>query len=363
MAHIKEVVLPGSKQKRFKVHIKIQGSPRISKSFKRKTDAKAWAAKVETEIRDGEFNKASYKSRRILNELIDRYIQSEIPKSKAKVTKGVVESQLRWWKQELGSLRLSQIAPRMIAEKRDSLASEKIPKRYLRSDRDTRTPATVNHYLQNLSHAFNVAIKEWEWLTVNPCDNVSRLKKDRGRVRFLTDEERKSLLVATRNSGNEYLYPMVVISISCGCRKSELLNLKWEHVDFERKRLTFIETKNGSTRSVPLTGLAHKELGEVYAVSKAKDGLVFPSPNDPTRPIQFDNAWKAVLKRANLKNFRWHDLRHEAASQLAMSGASLFEISEVLGHRTLAMVKRYAHLTDLHSQNIVEKMNARIFSD
>ena len=77
--------------------------------------------------------------------------------------------------------------------------------------------------------------------------------------------------------------------------------------------------------------------------------------------MSVDEAWKYAVKRAELVDFRFHDLRHTCASYLAMNGASLMEIAEVLGHKTLAMVKRYAHLSEAHTAGVVARMNAAIF--
>ena len=118
-----------------------------------------------------------------------------------------------------------------------------------------------------------------------------------------------------------------------------------------------METKNGTSRSVPLTGEVLELLHKHSKIRRLDSDLVFPSPNDPQRPLHFRASWLTALKRAEISEFRFHDLRHCAASYLAMSGASLAEIVEVLGHRTLAMVKRYAHLSQDHVAGVVERMN------
>jgi integrase len=89
--------------------------------------------------------------------------------------------------------------------------------------------------------------------------------------------------------------------------------------------------------------------------------LVFPSPTHPMKPWDSRSAWLSALKKANIQEFRFHDLRHSCASYLAMNGASLAEIAEVLGHKTLQMVKRYAHLSEAHTAKVVQSMNERIF--
>jgi integrase len=121
--------------------------------------------------------------------------------------------------------------------------------------------------------------------------------------------------------------------------------------------------KHGSKRRVPLIGLALTELQKLSKVRRLDSALVFASPTKPQQPIELKAAWFTALKRAEIDNFRWHDIRHTTASYLAMNGASLAEIAEVLGHKTLQMVKRYAHLSDGHVSSVIESMNAKIFAN
>jgi integrase len=124
--------------------------------------------------------------------------------------------------------------------------------------------------------------------------------------------------------------------------------------------LTFRKTKNGETRAVPLTGYALDVFTQHIKVRRLNTRLVFPNRTG-TQPMSIREAWKFAVQRAEITNFRFHDLRHSAASYLAMGGASLAEIAEVLGHKTLQMTKRYTHLTGSHTCGVVERMNQTIF--
>ena len=148
--------------------------------------------------------------------------------------------------------------------------------------------------------------------------------------------------------------------MSTGARRGELLSLHWSDVDLKRGMLTFRKTKNGETRAVPLTGYALEVLTHHTKIRRLDTILVFPERTG-TRPMSIREAWKFAVKRAGITNFRFHDLRHSAASYLAMGGASLAEIAEVLGHKTLQMIKRYTHLTESHTRRVVELMNQTIF--
>jgi integrase len=151
------------------------------------------------------------------------------------------------------------------------------------------------------------------------------------------------------------------LAISTGMRRGEILGLRWSQVDLDRERITLHDTKNGERRGVPLAGLALTLLRALKQNRRVDTEWVFPSSR-VDRPIQLERAWKAAYTKAGIGDFRFHDLRHCAASYLVMTGASLAEIGEVLGHKTVQMTKRYAHLMDGQTKRIVSAMNERIFS-
>jgi integrase len=211
-----------------------------------------------------------------------------------------------------------------------------------------------------LSHVFSVAVNEWGWLESNPVRKVVKPKEPRGRIRFLSQEELDRLLTACKGSDNKYLYPIVVIALSAGPRRGNIEKLKWRDVDLIRGLLFLEDTKNDEPQSIPLVGKAKDLLAELYDKRDPEIALVFPWIGDPTRPVPIEKAWQKVMAEAKIDDFRFHDLRHTAASYLAMSGASLLEIAHILGHKSLEMVKRYAHLTDNHTSAIVAKMNEKL---
>ena len=145
-------------------------------------------------------------------------------------------------------------------------------------------------------------------------------------------------------------------------RLNEIRYLTWSVVDLQRHRITLYETKNGDVRVLPLLGRALELLTErKQRIKPLNADLVFPSSSDSSKPIDITKAWRAALVRAKIVDFKFHDLRHSAASYLAMSDATPNEISEVLGHKTLQMVKRYGHLSEVHTATVIERMNQRIF--
>ena len=337
----------------YRVRIRMKGCPLQTASFDRLTDARRWAQQTEAAIREGRYFKTREAQRHTLAELIDRYVVDVLPR-KSPGNINAQRGQLTWWREQLGAVTLADLTPPLLAEYRDKLAAGypgAVP----------RSPATVVRYLAALSHCLSIAVKEYQWLEDSPMRKVSKPQEPRGRVRFLSEEERAALLSACEQSANPYLYPVVVIALSTGMRAGEIMNLEWRDVDLARGWLTLRETKNGDMRGVPLAGKALELVKEHARTRRRLDTpMLFPGAN-PGKPVDLRAPWNAAIKRAGLVDFRFHDLRHSAASYLAMNGASLNEIAAVLGHRTLAMVQRYAHLSESHKAGVVERMNAAIF--
>jgi integrase len=333
--------------------VRLRGQPTQSATFDRLTDARKWAQDTESAIRDGRYFKYAEAKKHTLADLIDRYllwVKKRNPKRYIDI-----KPRLEWWRAELGYCLLADLNKAIIAEKLDELAAT--PK----SNGEPRAGGTVNRAALILSHVITIAINEWEWMQDHPMRKIRKMPEPRGRVRFLSDEERKDLLEACKSSVTKHLYMIVVLALSTGARRGELMGLKWPDIDFERKVITLHETKNGERRLLPLTGHA-LDLLQAYAKDKEKEkGLIFASAVNPKKPFEFRTAWETALKVANVDDFRFHDLRHSTASYLAMNGATPAEIAEVLGHKTLQMVKRYAHLSQAHTHSVVESMNNKIF--
>lgn len=338
----------------YRVRVRLRGFPPQTASFQRLTDAKKWVQQTESAIREGRHFKTVESRKHTLKEAIDRYIQSVLPSKKPNSQKDQTK-QLQCWSDNIGYLSLADVTPAIIAEQRDKLAQGKTP-------RGDRTNATVNRYLAILSHLFTVSVKEWGWSHENPVLKVTRLKEPRGRVRFLSDDERARLLEACKKSESAYLYTVVVLALSTGARKMEILGLKWQDVDIARGVITLHETKNGERRVLALTSLALELMKQYTKIRMLHCDFVFPS-HSLNKPVDITTPWETALKRAEIKDFRFHDLRHSAASYLAMDGASLAEIAEILGHKTLSMVKRYSHLSEAHTSKVVARMNEKIFGN
>ncbi len=337
----------------YRAKVRLKGYPTQSATFARLTDAKKWVQDTESAIREGRHFKTSESKKHTIKELVERYIKEILPqKPKSTIDQ---KTQLGWWKNSIGSFSLADVTPALIIEYRSKLALEKSERKGAK-----RSNATVNRYCSVLSHAFTIAVKEWNWMQENPMMKIKKLKELRGRVRFLNDEESERLLEACQESSSPFLYILVVLGISTGARKMEIRSLEWKDVDLNRGMIILHDTKNGERRSLPLVGIAKDLMKAHYKNRNKNTELVFPAKNLQT-PIDIRTPFETALQKAEIEDFKWHDLRHSCASYLAMNGATLAEIAGVLGHKTLSMVKRYSHISDAHTAGVVERMNSKIF--
>ena len=334
---------------RYRALVRRAGFPSTSRTFGRLADANQWAKDVESDMRAGRYKPARRHERKVF-EVIDRYIATYLP---AKKTGAKQEQQLLEWRRLIGDYDLQLLRPSDIARARDQLL--------VTGQNGERSPATVVRYLAALSHAFTVAVKDWAWLDANPCKLLMWPKEPRGRVRFLSEDERFRLLRACAESRCEQLHPVVLLALLTGMRRGEILGLRWENVDLQRHRLILTQTKNNERRQVPLVPRALAVIKTRLNGDARPRAFVFAPRYGGGRALELRYFWTQALRGAGIDNFRFHDLRHTAASYLAMTGATTNEIAEILGHKTLAMVQRYAHLTTGHSAKVLARMESEVF--
>jgi integrase len=219
----------------------------------------------------------------------------------------------------------------------------------------TRSDSTLNRYHAALGGVFTWAIKRrlapkgFE----HPLRKVARSPEGAGIVRFLSDDERTRLFAACRASKWAKLYLLVLMALTTGARRGELLALCWGDLDLERAIAYVGRTKNGESKVLPLLPAVVAEIGKFKGAGRT---LLFASTRKPDVAYNCSDAWYAALKAAHIRRFRFHDLRHTCASYLAQNGASLLEIADVMGHRQLAMVRRYAHLTTKSKAALVNRV-------
>jgi integrase len=335
---------------RYKAQIKIKGYPILCNTFGRKTDAERWAQQTEADIRRGKHFPTQECKKHTLRDAIERYERDILPSRRRSKRGGI----LTWWKERYGDYTLADITSPRITEARDELLNG-ITRRGTK-----RSPTTCRHYLVTLSHVFTIAQKEWEWVTSNPVSNVSKPSPARGRIRFLNKDELHRLLEVCKTSPSPYLHTIVVIAISTGMRRSEILNLCWSNVDLKSGKIVLHETKNNERHVVHVTGYALELLRGHNKIRRLDSMLLFPGKL-PSKSIDIRRAWEHAIEQAGIESFVFHDLRHTFASYMVMNGASLAETAEALNHKTLTMTKRYAHLSEEHTAGVVTRMNEKIF--
>lgn len=294
----------------------------------------------------------------LMAEVIDLYMAHYAGRDSSRVQR------LAWWKRQVGQVELQQLSDDHVHAALESLSRQ--PSRYFAgTDADGRqilkakprplSGATVNRYCASLAAVVTWTIKKRiaPKGMPHPCRSIERHQETDGKTRFLSDEERGRLLEACRASPWPRLYALVLLALTTGARKGELLGLRWADVDLDRSVAHCGRTKNGDPKTLPLVPAVVAELRKIEG---APSSLVFESPRKRSNAFAFEGRFTEALATAKVKAFRFHDLRHSCASMLASSGATLLEIGDVLGHRQLAMTRRYSHLTTQHKAALVNRV-------
>ena len=348
---------------KWQAQVRLAGHKPQSKTFESRNLALAWARSVEGSPQSSTliFELPT------LAELIDRFLGRFTGKNHS------MPGHLRLWKEELGNYRLNEIDPFMINRVTAVLAIKRVPK-------------TVGHYMSSLSSLFNFFIAgkhieandqdELKLLVQAHQDMLMTLHKtgfsnpvidpmttkytqSNKREVFLSDEEQKRLLEACRESHWAKLYLMVLIALTTGARKGEILNMRWSDVDFVERTIHLAKTKNGKPRKLPITLAVIEEMTRFREVG---DSLIFHATytRDPkgekNRPFDPKKAWIRALERSGVGEIRFHDLRHTCASTLVRNGRTLIEVGRLLGHSSTQMTERYSHLAVRDTQLMVDSV-------
>jgi integrase len=381
MASIQKIVSPLTDEVSYRAQVRVKGRSE-SQTFPNKKEAQEWAAATETAIRQGKHFPHAAARRTSFDALAEDYVKTVLPEFD-ETQRASRTRQLAWWAKQFASKSLVEITSDVISKGRDACAAETFVRGKPRTDKKTgevtppkeykRSGATVNRYIATLSAALTFAKKERRLIDSNPVGDITRKKESRGRTRFLSDDERGALLDACSKSEWAPLHTLVLLAITTGARRGELLSLQWADVDMKAGRALVRETKNDEQRTLPLAGKALEALRALKLNGSARSEYVFPNPSGHPGAFEyFDSYWYAALEAAGralvgetkndeqrtlpLNDFHFHDLRHTTASMLAAQGCSLLEIADVLGHKTLAMVKRYSHLVVDHKAKVIERM-------
>ena len=366
MATIRERA-KGDGTRAFHVQIRMAGYPARTASFSSKRQAERWAKTVEAEMIEGRHFRSAEARRRTLAEAIDRYLEHEAPKLR---DGRMQRSTLPWWREKLGRFKLCDITPALIAQYRDQLAAETYRRARPGAKRSSlkageharefkRKPNTINNYLVSLGRIFSVARREWHWITHNPMEGVAKLSAGPGRVRYLSEDERQRLLAETVK--DPQLHVLVVMALSTAARAGELMSLSWHDVDLKDGRVLLGKTKNAQPRVVWVRGEALRLLKEHGRIRRLDDDPVFLGAAPGTR-YDYHTHFKAACAAAGVTDFRFHDLRHSAATYLAREGATEQQLKAIGGWKS-NVVNRYVHLAAEDAKAVLERMNAKILGD
>jgi len=296
------------------------GYPDQTKTFATKSDAEKWARAIESEIDKGQFVNVSEAQRTALGDVIARYLAEVTP-----TMKGASED----------TIRLNAIVRKPIARwSMVNLSAARIA-----AYRDARlkevSAGTVIRELAYLSAIINHARKEWGINVPNPVQMVRKPQSPQSRSRVLTDDEVSKLLMALEPTGrrSHWTKPVVQLALATAMRRGELLSLKWEHIDLQARTAFLPDTKNGESRTVPLSTVAVQVLA---GLPRHISGMVIP-----VRFFTLDAAFKRGVRRAGLDGVRFHDLRRTAITRMAEKLPNVIELAAVSGHKSLMVLKQY----------------------
>lgn len=308
--------------KTWQARINRRGFPPQSKTFPSKKAAERWAGVIESEMARGVFTDRSEAERTTFSDILERYISEVSPTKRGGHNEIIrLKALKRHW---LAVKTMAQLSPSLIAQYRDER---------LRSC----SASTVVRELLQISSIINHSRREWGIAIPNPVQQVRKPSMPKGRSRILSAEEERRLMAELEPRGirNPYMPSVVIVALETAMRLGELLSLTWDDIDLDRHVAHLDMTKNGEPRDVPLSARAVETLA---AIPRGSDDRVF-SINREALQANF----KRAVRRAELKDLRFHDLRHTATTSLAGKLDNILELSAVTGHKELRMLKRYYH--------------------
>lgn len=284
-------------------------------------------AKIRTEIIEGNYFEKSVGDNKTVREMMDRFEKEHAPKVSGNMRKSYKTS-LKHIIPYFGNSILSAVSPKFISQYKILRNGEKA------------SPASINREIAMLSKAFNIAVKEWEWIKENPVLKVPKERENNERNRWLTFDEEKKLA----ESSPEWLRDIIIFDLNTGLRQSELLSIQWSHVDLIRKTILIQHTKNGKPKTLPLNRSAISVLEKKLEVRSIKIDNVFIGSNGlKISSCHLIRAFNKALQNSGIAYCSFHSLRHTFATRLAQNGVDLYKISKLMGHKNVRVTQRYAH--------------------
>lgn len=336
---------------KWKAIIRRKGWPIVAKTFRTKRDAQDWARQAEDEMVRGIFINRADSHGKTIEDALETYLR-EITPTKKPSTQSRERGRIATLRSKLKQYSLAALTPKIVAEYRDQRLSEGM------------SHSSVRLELALLSHLYSVAIKEWRMgLVMNPVALIWKPKPHQGRMRRLQGDEQERILAECETHSNPMLGWMVRVALHTGMRLGEIRTLRVSQVDLVKRVIRLSDTKNGSSRTVPLT----RDATDVLTRAVERRGLtprpsttdlVFfgePNRNGEIRGYRIEKAWADVKRRSGVSDFHFHDLRHESVSRLVELGLSDQEVASISGHRSMQMLKRYTHL---RAEDLVARLDS-----
>lgn len=312
---------------KWKCQVRKTGYPAQTQTFDHRADAVAWGNEVETKMHRGTFGGSISKQLMTIREMLERYLAEESTK---KAYSAADLSRSKPLISALGSFHVHNLTPVNLGE-------------YKRMRLALKSPQTVTHELNLLHRAYVIATSEWGIILPNGVPKTARPPLPRGRGTRIRPNQIDLIIQATES---EQLKHIVPLAVETAMRRSELLSIRWEDVDLNRCSICLNKTKNGLSRTVPLSPRA---LQILQSMPQATVGPVFT-----LAASSVSQAFQRAVERAGIDHVRFHDLRHEATSRLFERGLNVIEVARITGHVTLSMLDRYTHLD---VQSLVQKLN------
>lgn len=315
---------------RYRAVIRKRGQPLISSTFSTRKEALAWATATEAEMDKGKLFVGKADGDRTVGSLLNAYLESHVVRLKSQRQ---TKSKLMCLQKDLGHHRLSDLNAMIVAGYRDLLLKQGL------------STTTVRHRLGELSRVFQHAEREAGVVLPhgNPVALVKQPQPARARNQRLDQDMEVKLLSALK----EEYRPAVTLLIETACRRGELLAMEWRHIDLKKRSWLIPDSKNGSSRLVPLSQRAVEVLRNL-SFGQGEERVFNVHPDTLTHRV------KTALRAIGASDVRLHDLRREGTSRFLEMGMSPSEASAISGHKTLSMLQRY---TALHHQHLISRLD------
>ncbi|MEJ1391545.1 MAG: site-specific integrase [Candidatus Sedimenticola sp. (ex Thyasira tokunagai)] len=320
---------------RYRVLIRKQGYPTISKSFGDRQTAETYAKDIESRIERGVFLDTGLAESTTFQELVERFEKEISPSKKGHQIDLILTKRL---KRDLGYYKVAHIQPFILSQYREKrLKSVK--------------PATVKREFGLISRILTASEKEFGIYLPhgNPIRKIRVPTEPPGRDRRLKSGEWDLLMVSLES--NHLMKEIVRIAVATGMRRSEICRVREQDINWDNNTLHIPTAKNGRPRTIPLSPMALEGFYGLLRLSSDTERVSALIPFQD--PHSITQAFKRACKRAGIEGLRFHDLRHEATSRFFEKGLNVMEVASITGHQDLRMLRRYTHI---RAETLVDRL-------